>query len=387
MVGPNRALVGLSIASAIAAAAVALAWGVEGGALILLLGVAGIAASASARERRWPHFDRGTIEADVSGVRLRGRILAKREDITQGFAMPIGDGCIVRLHRRWPRRPIDIAVWDEDEGRKLLSALGLDASQTTAELPGGSAIARLPSGTRFFSGAAVAGIVLTLSAVVGLPAWWLLALIPVTRLTTQRPSTIRIGVDGVLFRWLWLSDFTPFATVRSITLRNEEKHAFADLQLVDGRKVALPLGTPGGSEQLAYRRLLQAFDAYQARQGSAGTEALARGNRTPMEWLTALRGLAAGANANMRTAPIENERLWTIVEDPSAAPTARASAAAALGSAANDAERDRIRIAAGSIAEPRLRIAVEKAADESVADVELAEALAEVEQEWSTRAS
>ncbi len=387
VVGPNRALVGASIASAIAAVAVTALWGIAAGPLIVLLGAAGIGAAASARERRWPHFDRGLVEADASGVRLRGRTLAKREDITQGFAMPIGDGCVVRLHRRFPRRPIDLAVWDEEEGRKLLVALGLDASQTTAELSGGSAIARLPPSSRFMLGAALAAVIIGVGALASLPGWWWLLLIPLARFTTARPSTIRIGVDGVHFRWLWLSTFTPFSTVRSIALRQEEKQAFADLRLTDGRKVALPLGKGGDAEHIAYRRIEQAFEAYQARQGSAGTEALARGGRTPLEWLTSLRGLAAGANAGMRTAHIASERLWTIVEDPSAPPAARAGAAAALASSATDDERKRIRIAAGSIAEPRLRVAVEKAADESVAEAELAEALAEVEQEWSTRAS
>lgn len=390
MVRPNRVLTVLSYVSLAVGAGFVGLLGSAAIPLVMLFTLCAAATMALARNRKWPHFDYGLVEADENGVRLRGKKLVDRKDIKQGLALPVGDACVVRLERAFPRSPIDLAVYDENAGRKLLVALGLDASQTTVELAGGSGMLRMSRSSRFLAGAGLVAAVFAVTGLIGnggLPDWWWLLFLPLGKLTTDRPSKIRIGVDGVHFRWLWVSEFTPFSSVRSVWMREDNTQRFVDLIRTDGTKTSIPVGKQDGEQDLVHQRIVQAFKAYEARQGSAGTEALARGSRTPMEWLTALRGLGAGANAGLRTAHIDTERLWAIVEDPSATPAARAGAAAALASSASKPERERIRIAAGTIAEPRLRVAVEKAADETVAEAELAEALAEVDDRPITRAS
>ncbi|NUO47500.1 MAG: hypothetical protein HOV80_01445 [Polyangiaceae bacterium] len=383
VVRPSRVLTIMAYVSLAFAGIFALS-GINAVALVMLFVLAGASSLSLARSRRWPYFQHGLVEADETGVRIDGKVLATRKDIKQGLALPVGDACVVRLERSRFKGPLDLAVYNEAAGRKLLMALGLDASQTTVEMRGGAGPLLLPKAKRVVLSVAIGLGVFGLTFVVG--AWWWVPLFVLGNIVSNRPSKIRIGVDGVHLRWLWVSRFTPFSMVTSVSMHEEGAQRFVDLVLTDGTTTSIPVSKQDGEQDLAHQRILQAFQAYEARRGSADTEALARGSRTPMEWLTALRGLGAGAGAGLRTAHIALDRLWSIVEDPSAAPAARAGAAAALGSSASKQERARIRVAAETIAEPRLRIAVEKAADEAIAEAELAEALAEVEERRAERA-
>lgn len=381
-VQPNRLLVATSALASAAAVASPLLGGKPWVGASFLFGLLAFAAFASLRQRRWPRLERGLIEADETGVRRDGRLLVARAEVRQGLAVPVGEGCLVRLDRGWPRSPVDIVVWNEEEGRRLLVALGLDASQSAVDLRGASGYHVLSQAAKLAIGAGLMATWFFFQAfqrgTTGLVA--VLALLALSRFAAGGRSRIRVGVDGVHFRWLWMSEFTAFSDVRGILLKKEEKAEILELTLHDGAKRRIPLDVGNDEDaSFSYRRVLQAYEAYRERQGSGDIEALARAGRDPAAWLTALRSLAAGANAGMRTAPVPPERLWSILNDPSAPAAARAGAAAALSSVATGSERRKIRIAADAIAEPRLRVAVEKAADEAVDEPALAEAIAEVD--------
>jgi hypothetical protein len=66
-----------------------------------------------------------------------------------------------------------------------------------------------------------------------------------------------------------------------------------------------------------------------------------------------------------RTGAVPPERLWRVVEDPCADRMARTGAALALAPGLDEGGRDRLRAAAASCAEPRLRIALSTAASEA----------------------
>jgi hypothetical protein len=70
------------------------------------------------------------------------------------------------------------------------------------------------------------------------------------------------------------------------------------------------------------------------------------------------------------------DRLWSVLEDGASAPAHRAAAAVALSPHLDDAGRQRVRIAAQATATPKLRVALEAAAEDD--DVRLIEALDEV---------
>jgi hypothetical protein len=76
-----------------------------------------------------------TFDADVAIRKdnrwLKGVVLTR--DMTGGWFVPALAGAppIVRLSRRWSL-PIDVVVENETQGRKLLRAIGMDASQSVA---------------------------------------------------------------------------------------------------------------------------------------------------------------------------------------------------------------------------------------------------------------
>ena len=127
-------------------------------------------------------------------------------------------------------------------------------------------------------------------------------------------------------------------------------------------------------------RIQEAMETY--RRGDAeGDAALVRRNGRDLgAWINALRSLGAGSNADLRTAPLPRERLFRIVESPTAAAGERAAAAVALGTELDEEGRARLRSAAEATAAPKLRIAIEQAA--ASADEEaLREALSALESE------
>ena len=79
------------------------------------------------------------------------------------------------------------------------------------------------------------------------------------------------------------------------------------------------------------------------------------------------------------------EQLWRIVEDPSQKPELRAGAAVVLGGTLGEEGRARLRVAAGAVAEPGVRIAIEAAGGDD--EEALAQALEELPREGQERAT
>ncbi len=108
---------------------------------------------------------------------------------------------------------------------------------------------------------------------------------------------------------------------------------------------------------------------------------IARGERTFPEWVEALRRLGSGAGAAYRGLPVDLEALSRVLAEPLVRPSTRAAAAVALAAAGDQSAGKKLRIAAANVADPRLRIALEKVADEAkdAAVVEALEALEALE--------
>ncbi len=147
----------------------------------------------------------------------------------------------------------------------------------------------------------------------------------------------------------------------------------------------IPIAQAKDDEQGSFivERIREALEAHRRGGLAADSAVLRRGQRDVREWVSALRALGAGANADMRTAPLPPERLFRVVEDPAASSADRAAAAVALGSDLDDTGRARLRTAAAAVAGPRLRAALETAAIQAE-QAALEAALAEVEQEEAT---
>ena len=332
----------------------------------------------------------GHVFAGEEGVTWNDRRLSTREEISAGFVIP-GDGGLpdVRLVRRFPRRPLTFRVPDEATGRELLSALGLDASQTIATLKLASLMrarsyatlgdvgcfAAFPASIVLFAIAATGAssfAAVALPLAFGVIAWTVLNVIP---------ARARVGADGVLVEWLWQRRFVDFEDLASAQMFVDGNNAGVALTLRDGSEVKLPtmglFTTSIAREELTLmvKRIEQAAEVHRRAQADRGVMLPSRGERSARDWLRALRAMGSGANADHRTAPVQPDTLFRIAEDAGTEPARRVAAAVALAGGLDAPGRERLRIAASTTAAPELREAIELAADEAASEEALAEAI------------
>jgi hypothetical protein len=181
------------------------------------------------------------------------------------------------------------------------------------------------------------------------------------------PTRIAIGADGVRLSGRGRARFISFAEVRDI----EASSSKLSLRLTDGSAVVV-----GRQEANLNARLRAALAAYRVPPiGSAGPEehahVLRRGERSSEEWRVQLKRLAH--NQDYRADVLDEEALANVVGDARADPEQRVAAALALPK--SDEARARIRVAARSSADEDVQRALEAAADDELAEAELARAM------------
>lgn len=197
---------------------------------------------------------------------------------------------------------------------------------------------------------------------------------------------ITVGADGVLVK----GRFIPYSMIVSVDRecqhhRDEDNNrAFnlwiASLRLAGGERVHLWQGTSQGLHHHSVTEITNAVEearaAWCAAHAGPGVEEglLRRGDRTSIEWVHSLRRAGSAAAGVYRNAGADGDRMSSLLDDAHAEPSARAAAAVALSACGDPTAPKRLRIAAASMANPRLRVALEKVASASD-DAALAEAL------------
>ena len=365
-------------------------------AFLLHTSIAGIFASLYAWHRNpLGHEVPVRLRADAGGVTADGKPLVSREELREGFVMPRpGKPPVVRLVRKGLRPPIEVAVRDESEGRRVLSALGFDVSQTVARfrLPARAMTQPAWMAATVFGFGIVGVLVARLAMAIAAPAVGpIFAVAGVLSVfgAMLLPTRAEIGADGVLLTWAWTKRFIGHGEIAWVgTFRDEgafkrQKWTGVVLHLRSGEDVRVPVTTTNGWDTarvgMVAERVREAMEQFRSGDAAADAALVERGAREASAWLAALRALGTGASATHRNAPVAPERLWRIALDPSAAPAARAGAAIALGPTLDGEGRTRLRIAAEATASPRLRVALTAAADEAKRDEELAALLDEVD--------
>jgi hypothetical protein len=271
-------------------------------------------------------------------------------------------------------------VPEEADAQAFLAALGRDVSHQRiafeADTPYGLGIRYRP----------LAAVVAALSMVALVKATSIFGILLAAAMTlnyvvmTLAPTArIEVGADGVHVAWLLVRRFFAYAELASVEpLPKGVRFVTRDGKTED---VKFEQSADSDVEALVRRdallaRVHEAMEA--AARASSRKELLAllvRAGRSTDVWTREVLAIRGGEG--YRTAAVRDEDLWAVVRDPTAPSDARAAAALVLRRTTND--RANLRVAADTIAEPRLRVALEAVADADDADVEAA--LAEVARE------
>ena len=318
------------------------------------------------------------VVASPEGL-LVGRVQVRRAAIKDAQVVP-GPELMVRVARR-QALPLELRVRSTEEGRELLRALGFDVSQTVTRFLGSS---RAMSHWVFHTGAAlgVAVMAVALELAFHQASFAILAVLALA-LLMGIPSRIHVGADGVLATWLGTRRFFAVGDIRAVEKYvagfGRSRLSGARLTLADGSRVDLPVGQTRWSDDRAaviVERIREAMETGGRGASEAAAVFLERGGRDLAEWIQALRAMGAGAIADLRSAPMNHERLWRVVESHGAPAEERAAAAVALSSSLDALGKQRLRVASEAVADRRLRVVLDAA--ESGDDAAIAEALDEV---------
>jgi hypothetical protein len=322
-------------------------------------------------------FIEGELKVDANGIALDGRTIARRAELTQGFVVPIEDGVLVRLERDAVRPALFLRMKDEAEARRVLEALGFDATHVTATMRIASGLVAMPVGRQavlmllpifFFLSIALGATALLGAAGMSYFFTSIMLLLAYAFTMAFAPTTVSIGTDGLVTRWLGRTRYIAFSEVRDVERYDEyiatKRQRGVRLTLRSGEVVRLATGQTDVGLTEAARLAARIEEARAARAAGAAHPAdlLVRGDRTPLDWVLALRRLGAGA-FDLRTPAIPHDTLLGVVED-SAAPAIDRASAAVAAMASDDLEvHRRVRVAAATTASPKLRVALELIAD------------------------
>jgi hypothetical protein len=363
-----------------------------GGYFFLVLGAFRLVVGWVLDERRVPVA--GELAVRGGDLFWDGRRMARRQALTAGFVAEGEMGQVrVRLCRTLRRKPLGFVVRDEEQGRALLRALGLDAAQTTAGL-GLASLARVHPLAVWANVASVLSLVLAIplclvwgmsaSAWTGVAAILGLLVLAWAGLYLA-PARAQVGVDGVLLTWLWRTRFIRYEDLAAVRSSHQTDPPTFTLALHGGEEIRLPLAgyrtLEIGEEELSLRvrRIEQAAEESRRIQADRAVALPPRGDRPAHAWLAALRAAGSGADADHRRAPVAPDTLLRIAEDAGSPPERRVAAAAALGPGLDAQGRARLRVASSTTASPEVRDALALAAADAASDEALAEALDRVQ--------
>ena len=308
----------------------------------------------------------GTLVADERGL-THAAFALPREQIVDGYFRPARGRSLrgrLRLEGRAGRLLFE-AELDEVNAGHVLRALRLDASQHRAQLRIASPlVATVPR-------QAAVGFLVILLTTLHLPVtWWLAISLAVIAFW---PAKITAGSDGLLFQWLFWRRFVSSSAIRG--LGHDGDRAIL-VERTSGRTLVWHTSSRRKTtsafqrerRDLVLSRIRAALE--HGRSLPHSTEArdlLARAGRSTAEWLAALRE-QRGQTRDYRASAVPTDELWRVLEDPAAPADARAAAAFVL----HGGDKIRLQNAAKTTASPRLRFALEAAAEDDEAELDSA---------------
>ena len=276
------------------------------------------------------------VRVRAGELRLDDETIAASE-IRTGLVTHVDGSFVVRLSRR-RLTAIEIVVSSLEEGRALLGALGKDASQSVVRFRAGSRML-VYSGGLFAAFVVLLPILAILSAMArsGAP---LIVLVIVALVVFLWPSRVDVGPDGIRHAWLGWRTFIPSTRITSAARTSS---TIVGLEVAYGASDPHRIFAAGQTRDALEERIREI-----AGQGAAADapSVLARGGMPAREWIATLRTLTQPAT--YRSASIDIEAFWRVVESASASREDRAAAAVVV--ARDEATRTRLRVAIEAVA-------------------------------------
>lgn len=301
--------------------------------------------------------------ADARGLHLAEGGEFARADIREAFVQPREAQRPLLCVRGESGRSVDLEVPTIEDARGFLRALDLDVSKQAASFVVHQGIFESTWLQRALVLLPAIAAWLTLNA--HSPLAYLLVAVAVGLVVVDKSlrTRVKVGADGIYTESRIRRRFYPFSQIQSAELGDWG----VDLHLRSGETRELRTRPRGDRREKDFvtaallERIQEALAQRDERQGEPQAAALiARGERDVDAWLEGLERLKQGG---YRIAALDEERLWKVVRDASAAPTARAGAAMLLRGTLDEEGRAKLRIAAEATALPRVRVVLEAAAD------------------------
>ena len=360
--------------------------------LVPTLFVAGVALYAlfgAARTPKKPGKSSHHVIADARGLSIDGTLYMDRASIENAYCdeRPGDDGLYaVHIEGRFLGRACAVHVDSAEEAGAILAALLRDPSSSAAHF---RALPPWAKHIRWLAIVLTASPWVLINVLRLIPGWGiaiLAALYGLILLPTFLPQRVDVGHDGVFLRWLGNKRFIPFSAIEIVSASK----VGVDLFLRGERHVEIRLTQKNGGATAQVSALVARIKEgilAQAGLTRADEEAfLARSGRDLETWMKDMRALGGGELGGYRAAAIPRDRLWAVVENPAADPSAREGAALALSASLDADDRSRLATLAQKTAQPRLRVAldgVSRETDDSRLRVALATAEEGAEAEQS----
>ncbi len=312
-------------------------------------------APASRRGRR-------RVGADARGLSVDGELVVPRQTIlrTRVRDEPSGGySVIIEPRGLAPAQTVHV------ESPRIAQALADTLEQTPHEVIEFDALPPWAHRMRWLT------IVLTTSPWIlfnllrHMPGWTVVVVIGLyvlVALPMILPQKIAIGDDGILLRWAGRRRFVPFAL-----LRDARATALGvGLELDDEREIEIRL-THRADAEAARRtaileRIEEGLEHHRALEPAEDEALLTRGERELDTWMHEMSILGSADAYGYRTIAIPRERLWAVLENPGADPSARQGAALALRARLDDDERERLVAIGQKTASPGLRVSIDAVA-------------------------
>lgn len=317
------------------------------------------------------------VAADAAGLRFDSGAAERSIPLAEIRSGLVLSDLRVRVELRLRRgRVLEVHVAREEEGARLLAALGIGPTERRVAVPLGSVLRELVAGCFGLPAFMILWLVVIAALFEPLTgssgpvvAWFALTVLSTWLLRRAvRRTQVVVGTDGVRVERPFSTVWLPYAEIDSVERRDDRL-----LLVRRGSDGPVVLRTGEALTETLAQRIRDAHEGFAGGTAPRGADALERRGRDLALWREDLRKLLAGDG--YRAMGLTPEDALHTLDDANAPRDRRVGAALLLRVAGYPEAQEHIRVAAGTTADDALRAALASAAEDEIDDVALARAL------------